>query len=104
MEAPTQPTSRSPTVPTPKRDISVLYTNMRSLLPKRDELLAYIDVEKPDIIVITETWATADHLTTEYSVLGYKSFFKNRFNKKGGDVICYVKNTLPAMKIKKQDS
>ncbi len=40
----------------------------------------------------------------EYSVPGYDSFFKNRLNKKGGSVICYVKNTLPAMKIKKQDS
>ncbi len=69
-----------------------------------DELLAYIDVENSDIIAITETWATANHLMTEYSVPGYESFFKNRHNKKGGGVICYVKNTLPAMKIKEQDS
>ncbi len=58
-------------------------------------------MEKPDIIAITETWATADHLMSEYSVPGYKSFIKNRLNKKGGGVICYVKNTLPAMKMKK---
>ncbi len=38
---------------------------------------------------------------TEYSFPGYDSFFKNRLNKKGGGVICYVKNTLPAMKNKK---
>ncbi len=38
---------------------------------------------------------------TEYSVPGYDTFFKNRLNKKGGGVTCYVKNTLPAMKIKK---
>ncbi len=38
---------------------------------------------------------------TEYSVPGYESFLKNRLNKKDGGVICYVKNTLPAMKIKK---
>ncbi len=83
-----------------KRDISVLNTNTQSLLLERDELLAYVDVEKTDLIAITETWATADHLMTEYS----ESFFKNRLNKKGSSVICYVKNTLPAMKIKKQDS
>ncbi len=58
-------------------------------------------MEKPDIIAITEIWATADHLMTEYSVPGYDSFFKNRLNKKGDGVICYVKNTLPALKIKK---
>ncbi len=103
---PAQPASGPPDVPTPrnteaKRDISVLYKNARSLLPKRDMLLDYIDVENPDIIAITETWATADHLLIEYSAPGYESFFKNSLNKKGGGVICYVKNTLPAMKIKK---
>ncbi len=61
-------------------------------------------MEKPDIIAIAETWATADHLMTEYSVPGYESFFKNRLNKKGGGAICYVKSTLPVMKIKKQNS
>ncbi len=84
------------------RGTFVFYTNARSLLPKRDELLAYLDVEKPDTIAITETWAAADHLMTEYSVPGYESFFKNRLNKKGGGVICYVKNTLSAMKKKKK--
>ncbi len=39
--------------------MSVYYTNARSLMPKRDELLAYIDVEKPVMITITETWATS---------------------------------------------
>ncbi len=58
-------------------------------------------MEKPDIIAFTKTCSTADHLMTEYSVPGYESFFKNRLNKKGGGVICYVKNTLPALKIKK---
>ncbi len=62
-----------------------------------------IDVEKPDIIAITVTWATADHLMTKYSVPGYESFFKNKLNKRGGGVICCVKNTLPAMKIKKNN-
>ncbi len=95
-----------PTVPTPrnieaKKDILFLYTNAQSLLPKKDELLAFTDMEKPDITAITETWATADHLMTEYSVPGYESFFKNRLNKEGCSVICYVKNTPPAVKITK---
>ncbi len=75
-----------------KKDMSVLYTNARSLIPKREELLAYLDVEKPDVVAITETWATSDHLMTEFSISGYKSFYKIRLHKKGGGVICYVKN------------
>ncbi len=39
--------------------ISFLYTNARSLMPKRDELLAYIATEEPDVIAITETWANS---------------------------------------------
>ncbi len=34
--------------------ISVLYTNVRSLIPKLDELLGYIATEEPDVIAITE--------------------------------------------------
>ncbi len=75
-----------------RKDISVLYTNAWSLIPKKDELLAYIDVEKPDVVAITETWATSNHLMTEFSIPRYKSFYKNRLHKKGGGVACYVKN------------
>ncbi len=44
--------------------ISVLYTNARSLIPKRDELLAFIATEEPDVIAITEAWANSSHLMT----------------------------------------
>ncbi len=59
-------------------------------------------MEKPYVIAITETWATADYLMTEYLVPGYLSFFKNRLHKKGGGVMSYVKNTIPTMKVKKK--
>ncbi len=38
------------------------------------------------------------------SLSGYEIFQKNRTNKKGGGVICYVKSTLAAIKIGKQDA
>ncbi len=84
-----------------KRDLSVLYSNARSLIPKRDELL---DMERPDVIAITETWATFDHLMTEFSIPGYESFQKNRAHKKGGGFISYVKRDYRAVIISKQDS
>ncbi len=59
------------------KNISVLYTNARSLLSKRDEALAYIDVENPDVDAITEFWPTSDHLMTEFSITGYESIYKN---------------------------
>ncbi len=50
--------------------------NARSLLPKRDELLAYVATEKPDVIAITETWITPDYLISEFSVPSTKVFTK----------------------------
>ncbi len=85
-------------------NISVLYTNARSLIPKRDKLLAYIATEEPDAIAITEAWANSSHLMAEFSIAGYESFHKNREHKRGGGVICYVKSTLSALKMDKQDA
>ncbi len=76
----------------------------RSFLPKRDELLAHIAVEKPDIIAITESWANLSHLMTEFAIAGYESYNKNRQHRKGGGVICYVKNMFSAIKIERQDA
>ncbi len=56
------------------------------------------------MVAITETWATSDHLMTEISIPGYESFYKSTLYKKGGGVICYVKNKFPAVKRTKEDS
>ncbi len=55
-------------------------------------------------MAITETWANSTHLVSELSLPGYKIFQKNRTNKKGGGVICYVKSTLASIKVDKQDA
>ncbi len=78
--------------------ISVLYMNARSLLPKRDEILVCVAMEKPDVVAITETWIKPDYLMSEFSIIGYESFHKNRAHKKGGGV------TLTAVKLEKLDA
>ncbi len=78
--------------------------NARSWLQKRDEFLAHIAVEKTDVIAITESWANSSHLMTEFGIAGYESYNKNRQHRKGGGVICYVKNTLSAIEIEKQET
>ncbi len=87
-----------------KSHISVLYTNACSLIPKRNELSAYVATEKPDVVAIIETWANSTHLVSELSLPRYEIFPKNKTNKKGGGVICFVKSTLAAIKIDKQDA
>ncbi len=71
---------------------------------KRNELLAYINAERTDGNGITETWAISDHLMAEFSIPGFEIFHKNRIHKKGGGIICFIKNENPAVKISKQDS
>ncbi len=73
-------------------------------MPKRDELLAYIDMERPDVVAITKTWATSDHQMTEFTIQGYESFHKNRLHRKEGGVICYVKSDYPAVVLSKHYS
>ncbi len=72
------------------------------MIPKRDELLAYIATEEPDVIAITETWVNYIHLMSEFIIACYESFHKNREYKRGVGVICYDKNTLSALKTDKQ--
>ncbi len=84
--------------------ISILYMNARSLIPKRDEFLAQIATEQPYVIAITESWANSSHLMAEFAIAGYESYRKNRSHKKGGGVVYYVKSTLSAVKIEKEDA
>ncbi len=72
--------------------------------PKKNELNAYVATEKPDVVAITETWTNSTHLVSELLLPGYEIFQKNRTNKKEGGFICYVKSTLAAFKIDKQDA
>ena len=42
------------------KQLTVLYYNARSILPKLDELQANVLLQKPDIICIVETWLSED--------------------------------------------
>ncbi len=41
---------------------------------------------------------------TEFAIAGNESYNKTRHHRKGGGVICYVKNKLSAIKIEKQET
>ncbi len=57
-------------------ELTVYYTNSRSLRNKMDLLRGVNAMEKFDIIVITESWMDLDskHFTTEFEIEGYKLF------------------------------
>ena len=91
--------------PIPANQMSIFYANARSIILKRKHLLVHAREEKPDIIMITESWLnTRDkHLTAEVAISGYDMFEKCRFEKAGGGVLIYVKTGINAIKISKTD-
>ena len=81
------------------KELKLLYTNARSIILKRNELLTYVVAETPDIVSITESWVnTKDkHLLAEIAIPGYKTFLNCRTHKAGGGVILYIKENLQAI-------
>jgi hypothetical protein len=77
--------------------LKCFYANVRSIVNKRDELELYMFEESPDIIGITETWATDNIEDSELSLDGYVMLRRDRVvgvKLKGGGVLLYVKNSL----------
>ena len=71
----------------------ILYFNARSLYPKEDELRALCDMEKPDIVSITETWLYEDICESESYIIGYKCVRCDR-NRHGGGVALFISEKL----------
>ena len=75
--------------------LKCFYFNARSIINKRDELELYVFQENPDIIGITETWATDSIGDSELNLDGYTMLRKDRVpgvKLKGGGVLLYIKN------------
>ena len=71
-----------------------MFSNVRSILNKRDELLAEVLISKPDIIGITETWIHSEISDSEIQIPGYSVFRQDRLdtvNGRGGGVLLFVK-------------
>lgn len=67
--------------------------NIRSLLPKLDELKVYVQTACPDILVISESWFKKSLPSTAVSLPGYSVFRQDR-STKGGGVAIYCKDSL----------
>jgi len=78
-----------------------VYFNARCLINKRDLLSATISDLQPDIIGITETWASEAIFDSELSISGYDMYRCDRpFNRKCGGVMLYVKCSLGSVEFR----
>ena len=64
-----------------------------------------VDDIKPHIIGITESWANNDIDITyaELGLEGYAMFRKDRMGRRGGGVLLYIKDTIPAYEVQLQE-
>ena len=73
--------------------------NARSIMNKKSELNIIVNDSDPHIIGITESWANKDITDAELGLEGYVMFRKDRMGRRGGGVLLYVKDTIPAYEI-----
>ena len=84
---------------TSKSEIKCVCMNARSIINKKNELNIMVDDIKPHIIEITESWANDDITDAELGLEGYVMFRKDRMGRRGGGVLLYIKETIPAYEV-----
>ena len=85
----------------PRNYLHILYHSLR--LDKKIELNIMVDDIKPHIIGIIESWAHNDITDAELGLEGYVMFRKDRIGQKGGGVLLYSKDTIPAYEVQLRD-
>ena len=73
--------------------------NARSIINKKKCLNIMMDDINPEIIRITESWANNDITDEELGLIGYVMFRKDRMGKRGGGVLLFIKETIPAYEV-----
>ena len=73
--------------------------NARSIINKKTELNNMVDDIKPHIIGITESWANDDITDAQLGLEGYAMFRKDRIGRRGGGVLLFIKETIPAYEL-----
>ena len=73
--------------------LTVLYFNARSIIPKFDALCSEVEIHKPDLICITETWLSEEVSDSEIALAGYQLHRLDR-NRQGGGILIYVHTAL----------
>ena len=88
---------------TSKSEIKCVCLNARSIINKKTELNIMVDDIKPHIIGITESWANNDITNAELGLEGYVMFRNDRIGRRGGGVLLYIKDTIPAYEVQLQE-
>ena len=82
-----------------------MYLNAQSIIKKVDELQCAAEIQKPDIILITESWCNSDISDAFLSIDGYEVQTDLRIDRgdtargRGGGLLTYTRVGLPIVKM-----
>ena len=82
-------------------NMKVMFANVQSMINKIDEIKAVVQMQKPDIFALTETWSNDDIGNDLLRVEGYEII--NRLDRndtergRGGGIIIYAKKEIDIM-------
>ena len=74
-----------------KHSTRIIYFNVRSLLPKIDDLRIICSVYLPDVICVVETWLDPNIDDSEIIIQGYCVHRVDR-NRHGGGILVFIKD------------
>ena len=84
---------------TSESGIKCVCLNARNIINNKNEFNIMVDDIKPYIIGITETWANNDITEAEWGLAGYAMFRKDIMGRRGGGVLLYIKENIPAYEV-----
>lgn len=87
-------------------NFNISFTNIRSLIPKRDHLPCFIDGINSAIVLPTETWLHGNVLNCEIFPLNhnFSLFPRDGIGRSGGAILIPIKNALASSLICHDDS
>ena len=77
------------------RGMKISHLNVRSLLPKLDDILILLKDRSFDIFAISETWLNASILDQELHIPGYSVIRQDRAVNQGGGTAAYIRDGIP---------
>lgn len=83
----------------------ILYLNAQSIVNKIDELGCLASINKPDLILVTESWCNSDISDAYLNIDGYELQLDLRMDRsdtaqgRGGGLLVYTKNGVKILKL-----
>ena len=77
-----------------KKGTTLIHLNVRSLLPKLEELKFYLTNKKIQVLSVNETWLNSSIAYNEIAIPGFSIFRRDRSKGSHGGVALYVRSEL----------